>query len=246
MKKISCFLLAAILFLLIPQIFLFADDHVVEESTRTYMGRTLPPMQTEYWVGKDALFMKTRSFSYITRYDLKKKYIINLRNKKYLEEALDAPQKKEEKKPFRIQEFGTERYNPVYDWVVRKTDKEKVIDDKKCRLYILDGDADYAEEKREMWVTEDVPIDALRFFERLKQSGLDDEWKKVYEAYPELKKAVTMRNTVTSEHSIAPTMVWNFKLVTVEVADPPEGIYSLPEGLTEVKTREELYARGGE
>lgn len=246
MKKSEYFILPAFLFLFIPKVFFCGDDHVVEERTRTYMGRTTMPTQTEYWVGNDALFIKTRSFTYITRYDLEKKYTINLKSEKYLEEPLAVSPPNKGKKPFRIQELWTERYNPMYDWVVLKTEKEKVIDGKKCRLYILDGDADYAEEKREIWITKDYPINRVRFFERLIQPDLDEEWQKVYKAYPELKNSVTMMSTFTSEHSIAPTMVWNNKLVTVETSDPPEGIYSVPEGFTKVKTRDELYARGGE
>ena len=235
-------LLLLVVFLEFP---VHGDDHVVEERTRTFMGRTIPPMQTDIWIKNEAACYKSQTFISITRYDLKKRYMVNLRNKKYLEEPLEKPESSdtEEKKKVRIQELGTARYNPVYDWIVVETDEEKIIDGRKCRLFILDGDSDYAEEKRELWVTQDVPIDIERFFERMVKPGLGKEWLEVYDDHPGLRDSVTLESVFTTEGAIASTIVWNNRIVTIETADPPEGIYSVPEGFTKVKTRDELYSR---
>jgi hypothetical protein len=234
-----------ILLIVLFQAPLFGDDHVVEERTRTYMGRTIPPMKSEIWIGSEASCYKTQTYISITRYDLKKRYMVNLRNKKYLEEPLDKPisQEKQENKKVRIQELGAARYEPVFDWIVEETNEERIIDDRRCRLFILEGDADYAEEKREMWVTKDVPIDISRFFERMIKPGLENEWIELYEKYPELRNSITVESVVATEGAIAPTIVWNNRILTIETADPPEGIYSVPAGFTQVKTRDELYSR---
>jgi hypothetical protein len=222
--------------------FLIADDHIVEERTRTYMGRTTPPTKTEMWIGENKRCYQGSSFTLIHRYDLKKRYIINLRNKKYMEEPIDeSPQPAEKEKP-RIQTLGFD-YMPVFNWIATKTDKDKVIDGLTCRLYILEGDADYAEEKRELWVAHDAPINLDRYYKLMVEPDLDKEWLKIYEKNPELKNSITLESQIITENAIAPTMTWNFKITKIESVEPPEGIYELPEGFQRVETREELYAR---
>ena len=239
-KFISLFLFMTLLALC--RAFLAADDHIVEESTRTYMGRTTPPMTSEIWIGENKMCYQGRSFNFIYRYDLKKRYSINLKNKKYLEEPLEEFSQPEEKEQTRIQTLGFD-YTPVYDWIITKTNEEKIIDGYKCRLYILEGDADYAEEKRELWIAQDLPIDLDRYFEFVVKSGLDEEWVKIYEKNPELKHSVTLESQTITENPIAPTMTWKSKITRIESAEPAEGLYELPEGFQKVETREELYAR---
>ncbi len=223
-------------------IFLIADDHIVEERTRTYMGRTTPPTKTEMWIGENKRCYKSRFSTLIHRYDLKKRYIINLRNKKYMEEPLEESSKPAEKEKTRIQTLGF-NYQPVFDWIVIKTEKEKIVDGLTCRLYILEGDADYAEEKRERWVAQDVPIDLDRYYKLVVEPDLDEEWLKIYEKNPELKNSITLESRIITENAIAPTMTWNFKITKIESLEPPEGLYEIPEGFQKVETREELYAR---
>jgi hypothetical protein len=221
------------------------DDHIVEERTRTYMGRTTPPAKIEIWIGENAYCYITRTIITIQRFDLKKRYTVHLRNKRYMEEPLEPAQPRAtgQENPVRIQELGFKRYVPVYEWDVQKSDREQVINGKKCRLYILNGDADYAEEKRELWVTRDVPIDVDRFFRLSIEPGLDKEWRSVYSRYPELKKMIALESRFATEPSIAPTITWDNKLLKVERTDPPDGVYEVPDGFTRVKSRDELYSR---
>jgi len=221
---------------------LAADDHIVEERTRTYMGRTIPPSATEMWIGENKRCYKGRSFTLIHRYDLKKRYIINLRNKKYMEEPLEESSKPAEKEKTRIQTLGFD-YQPVFDWIVTKTDKDKIIDGLTCRLYILEGDADYAEEKRELWIAQDAPIDLERYYKLIVEPDLDKEWSKVYEKNPELIHSIALESQIITENAIAPTMTWKIKITNIESVEPPEGVYELPDGFQRVETREELYAR---
>jgi hypothetical protein len=222
----------------------FADDHIIQEHSRTYMGRTSPPQSAEAWIAADRTSVKDGFFLIITRRDLKKRWVINLRSKRYLEEALPAPEKSmaQEKKPFRIQEYGFD-YEPVYDWTLDKGMPTETVEGKTCRKVVARGDADYAEETRESWVTQDVPINVRRAYETLTKPNLNASWLKIYEKTPELRKGFILKSIVTTENPIAPTMVWVTRVTKVEVAAPPAGIYDVPAGMQRVKTAEELYVR---
>ncbi len=221
-----------------------ADDHVVQELTRTYMGRTTPPRASEVWMGEDKVCYKEGVVVIILRYDLKKRWTIIVPQKKYLEEDLGAAAapKPPETKPFRIQEYGFD-YEPSYAWTVKKSEETETIDGRKCRKVVAQGDAEYSEEIREMWVTPDVPINFQRYYELVTKPNLDPQWLKIYEETPELKSGLVIKSVYTSEPPIAPTIVIVTKLVKAEIAPPPANIYEVPEGMQRVKTREELYAR---
>jgi hypothetical protein len=221
-----------------------ADDHVVQEMTRTYMGRTTPPRTSEVWMGEDKVCIKDGAVIIILRHDLNKRWTVIVPRKKYLEEDLSAPvaQKPQEEKSFRIQEYGF-NYEPSYIWTIKKAAETETLDGRKCRKIVVQGDAEYAEEVREMRVTEDVPIDIARYYDFVTKPNLDARWLKIYEETPELKNGFVVKTISTSEPPIAPTIVMVTKLVNVETASPPPGIYEVPEGMQKVKTREELYAR---
>jgi hypothetical protein len=221
-----------------------ADDHIVQEASRTYMGRTSPPRPSEVWLAVDRVYIKDGGVIIITRNDLKKRWTIMTRSKRYLEEdlAASAASTVREEKPFRIQEYGF-NYEPSYDWTVDKNMPTETVDGRKCRKVVARGDADYAQEVREIWVTKDVPIAIKRAYEMLTKPNLDAQWQKIYERTPDLKEGFVVKSVVTSENPIAPTMVMVTRLTKAEVAPPPPGIYELPAGLQKVKSLEELYAR---
>jgi hypothetical protein len=231
---LTCLLAAAV----------FADDHIVQELTRTYMGRTSPPQTAEAWLAADKASLKEGAFLVITRRDLKKRWTVNLRSKKYLEESLPAPGKPPapEKKPFRIQEYGFD-YEPVFDWRLEKDMPTETAEGKTCRKIVARGDADYAEEVREVWLTTDVPVDIDRAFEALIKPRFEAAWLEIWERTPALRKSFPMKSVVTTENAIAPTMVWVTRVTKVEDAPPPAGVYDVPAGMQKVATLEELYAR---
>ncbi|MCX6575029.1 MAG: DUF4412 domain-containing protein [Candidatus Aminicenantes bacterium] len=244
MKACQIFWSFALLLICLPAAVALADDHIVQESSRTYMGRTTPPRPSEVWMGEDKVCIKDGVVIIITRYDLKKRWTIIVPLKKYLEEDLSAPSgpKPQEEKPFRIQEYGF-NYEPSYGWTIKKAAETETLDGRKCRKIVAQGDADYAEEVREMWVSEDVPINFKRYYDLVTKPNLDAQWLKTYEEIPELKSGFVVKSVYTSEPPIAPTIVMVTKLVKVEIAPPPPNIYEVPEGMQKVKTREELYAR---
>jgi hypothetical protein len=237
------FRLTAVILLGLGGLVLAADDHLIEEVTRTYRGNTSPKQIRETWIGADRMAYKMGAFQIVTRYDLKKVWTINPAKKLYFEEDLPAGEAKPEpEKPVRIQELGWD-YVPRYDYTARDTDEEQTINGILCRKYIVEGEADFAQETREIWIGRKVPIDLVRYDQKILQSDRDPIWKALSAIDPSLRPAVSMLTRSVSEPAIAPTMIWNFELTKVESAEPPAGIYDIPAGFTKAATREEIYRR---
>lgn len=219
-----------------------ADDHIVTEMSRTYMGQVMPPRPTETWIGENAVAVVVRGMAFITRFDLKKRWTIAERNKKYLEEPLDASPKGPETAG-RIQEQGF-NYEPAYTWKVTETGETRTIDGRTCRKVIAAGDADYAEETREMWVAVDAPIDLKRYHARVTDTGSDRAWMELARQSPLLAAGIVLESKHVQTPPIAPEIVWVFRVTKLEAgAAPPSGIYEIPAGFTKAATQEELYAR---
>ena len=220
-----------------------ADDHVVSELRRSYMGRTYPAQPSEVWLGADRTYVRDGAVVIITRTDLGKRWTVLPGRKKYLEEPLPVPVKdKGPAAPVRLQEYGFD-YEPRYEWTVRETADSATLGGLACRKYVVRGDAEYAEEVREMWVTESPPIDAKAYFERVVKPGLDPAWAKIYEHHGALRRGLVMKSVTATEPAIAPTTVVEVLVTKLETSAPPAGIYDLPSGLRKVATRAELYAR---
>ncbi len=208
------------------------------------MGRTFPPQPSEVWIAGDKAAIREGAFTIITRWDLGKRWTIFPRTKKYLEEPLeaaDAPAK-EEKPPFRIQEFGW-NYEPVYEWTVKITDETQTIDGRTCRKVILSGIAEYAEETRTLWISKDVPINMARYYERIVKPGLNPAMAAIYRQYPILGESLVVKSDIISVPPIAPESHWEAAHTTIESADPPPGTYEIPEGFTKAKDRQDLFGR---
>ena len=220
-----------------------ADDHVASELKRSYMGRTYPAQPSEVWLGADRTYVREGAVVVITRTDLGKRWVILPGRKKYLEEPLTAaPEKEGPAAPVRLQEYGFD-YEPAYEWSFHETGETATVGGLRCRKYVARGDAEYAEEVREMWVAESPPIDAKAYFERVVKPGLDPAWLRIYQGHGPLKRGLVMRSVTTTEPAIAPTMMIEILVTKLETLPPPAGIYDLPGGLRKVTTRAELYAR---
>jgi hypothetical protein len=220
-----------------------ADEHIVSELKRSYMGRTYPVQPSEVWVGGDKVYIRDGAVVLISRHDLKKRWIILPGRKKYLEEPLAAPRGgREPANNVRIQEYGF-NYEPAFVWTVRETAETAAVNGLSCRKIVARGDAEYAEEIREMWVTSEAPIDIKAYYERVVKPNLDGPWTKIYQNREDLRNGVVMKSRTTSEPAIAPASVTETIVLKIEKAAPPEKIYEIPEGLRKVATRAELYAR---
>ncbi len=220
-----------------------ADDHVASELRRSYMGRTYPVQPSEVWLGADRTYVKDGPVVIITRADLGKRWVVLPGRKKYLEETLPLPAERQARPaPVRLQEYGFD-YEPRYEWAVRETAGTVSVGGLPCRKFIARGDAEYAEEVRELWVAENPPVDIKAYFERVVKPGLDPAWLKIYESHGPLRRGLVMKSVTTTEPAIAATTVVEIQVTKVESVPPPAGIYDLPAGLRKVATRAELYAR---
>jgi hypothetical protein len=221
-----------------------ADDHILLESRRTYMGRTYPPQTSEIWIASDKTYAREGAVVTIERYDLGKRWRIDTQAKTYLEEALASPMAAAPKAdaPSRFQELGWE-YVPDFVWTGALTKEEKRIDGLPCRKAVLTGTAEYAEEARELWLAKDVPIDIRRYYQRIVQPALSGSLARVFAKTAALRDRLPLRTTVTQDPPIAGRTVWETALTKVEVARPPDGVYDLPPGLEKAANRDDWLRR---
>ena len=245
MKRISRFyFIFVVIVFMIACFTVFGDDHILVESTRSYMGHIFPKMTSEFWVTNDNVYVKSRRFITITRYDLKKKWMISPEQKRYFEESVDRPvhgdKDKETPSKQSIHDVGWD-YIPHYDWIIEKTDQKQEISGWECQKVIADGDADYKEKTIEIWVSKNAPINIDRFNNMTLLA--DEEWENIFQTSPELKKMFIVQTKHTIVNDIAPTIYRENKLIKAETADPPQNIYELPEGLEKVNSFRELFAR---
>jgi len=219
-----------------------ADDHVIYEATRTYMGRTTPVMTMEYWYSENKAVLISQGRMTIYRYDLGKRWLVLPELKRYFEESLPASNKGESKDEFRIQDYGF-RYQKNYHWRAVETGKTELRNGKNCREVILYGEDDYSEETRQMWLAVYFPVNIPRFFKLFMNAESDPALFSLFEKTPILRQNLLVEGTYSEEPPIAPTIVWNRRLVKAESIEAPSGIYEIPEGMTKVNSLEELYAR---
>jgi len=218
-----------------------ADDHIVTESSRTYMGRTTPPRATETWLRDGAVATRSPGMTTIIRFDLKKRWTIVDRNKKYFEEPLEAPASPAAK--IRIQEMGFD-YGPVFTWTVTETGDTRTIGGLACRKVVAQGEADYAEERREMWVVGSVTIDLERYRALMIDRDSDPAMAQLYRQSPVLRSGIAVETTTVRTPPIAPEVTWVFRVTKVEGGViPPAGMYEIPPGYTRAATLDVLLAR---
>jgi hypothetical protein len=219
-----------------------ADDHIISQQARTIMSSPLSPMTQEMWISDQAVWISLGRTTDLFLFDLGKRFYLNPAQKRYYEEPLAGSPGAAKALPERIQEAGY-NYVPDYDWTLRDTGEEKVIDGRSCRRLILDGDADYAEEVREYWVSRDVPIDPGRYYRLLTNRDLRGQLLAIYERTPLLREGFIIESRTTIGNPSAPTIVNASRVGKVEKADPPRGIYEVPSGFEKAASLQELFVR---
>lgn len=147
---------------------------------------------------------------------------------------------KEEK--FRIQEYGWD-YEPVYEWSTKETGETTAIDGRMCAKILLTGEADYASNIREIWISKDAPIDLGRYYARVVEPNLEAALLPVYRAVPALKDGLAVKTVITWERPIGNPMIWENVLTKLEATAPPAGIYELPSDYAKAKDRNEWAGR---
>ena len=217
--------------------FVYGDDHLVYEESRSYMGHHSPKTTRETWLTENKACIRYRRFMSIIRLDLKKKWSVYPGFKAYLEEPLDL-QAKEEKKS--IYDIGWD-YTPQYDWTVKETGESQQINGWECKKIIVHGEADYAELTIVMWLSKDGPINSERYHTMIQTAS--EERREILTAFPALKDFIVVEAKYTIQRPISPPITREVKMVKAEVADPPPNIYQIPPGLEKVNSLMELYGR---
>ena len=223
--------------LLIPLTSVFAADvHVKTETTRLYMDfETTYP--NEVWIAEGKAYRKARDRVFITREDLGVRWFIDLAKKTYIEvEIKPEEQEGQEDREEDIHTVGL-FYYPEYDWEIKDTGEEKEIKGIRTRCFLAEGDADFAEIQSQYWICVDENIQGGREFRdyMLEQVKNDPQRPKLYDVMLKYAAGFPVYREDTIINAIAPTMYFKIKLLKLETAEAPPGIYEIPEGFKKMK-----------
>jgi hypothetical protein len=234
-------LLVATVSLILPWTIAAADNHVITETTRSYMGTTFPKRSTEVWFNEIATCVFGRRMTTIYRFDLAKVWTVERAGNRYFEEPLQSPESQTSTEDtLDLHSHGFD-YQPQFEWL---KDTAIVVDTAggfQCRKITFRGDADYAEKILEIWVATIAPIPAELYHEKFMQYSLDNDWLTIYRTYPEMKKMFVVKSRSVLEPPIASMIVEVSVVSRVETATPPGKTYDLPEGCLRVNSIDELF-----
>ncbi len=220
-----------------------ADDHIIRESKRTYMGSTRDLPKSEFWISARKAFIRDEATVVLIDFDKMKQFVLMPNKKRYVEEAYPSRTSQirgpSQNSGSRISDFGFS-YVPQFDWSVKETGETATINGTTCSRVVLTGEADYAQEVRELWIATESPVDATRFYSRIVAPFLDERKAELNRRFPVLTRGLVMKTTITIEPAIAPCTVME-ENTTVEQAPPPAGIYEIPSGYTKASSVKEAY-----
>jgi hypothetical protein len=232
--------LAFLVFMIFIAQHCLADLHVQKEEKRYSKDLSRNSTSTaDVWRSKSAEYYAARDQITITRQDLKKRWVINAKAKTYLEISLDHPPSPEARE--KLHNEGYE-YEPELDWVLKETREEKEICGFGCKKFVLEGDADYSKKTIEIWITDAVGIhqDSYDHPERDFQGR---EAGPLLEKYEPLKNRFVLWEKVIDERPIGQTYIWESRVLKIEEAQAPAGIYDLPQGLKKEELTDEFKRR---
>jgi hypothetical protein len=214
----------------------FADLHLTKEQKTTWKDHPRKfESVTEIWKTGDKEYRKFRDRIFITRRDLKKVWMIDLKTKQYTESSLEKPKPPRPRGPKEKLHNEGYDYKPDYDWIIQKTEEEKEICGLLCKKLLIDGDADFSEKIIELWITDDIGID-FNLYKDLHKYFQGSEAFALTNKFEELKDQFILKETVRTVDPIASESISEQKYTTVEDIPAPEGIYELPDGLKKVES----------
>jgi hypothetical protein len=191
------------------------------------MGQETPAEDAEsvIWLGEDRMSRDDGSTAMIVRLDEKKMYVIDHESK--TASVLDLPIDFDKIAPPGMAEAM--RKMASFDITVTPSDETKTVGEWKARRYEIKMKGPMVQATTTLWVTTDTDLDAS-LYKRMTgemlalQPGMDalvEELKKI-EGYDVLSETTTsmMGATVGSSD----------RVTSVEKADPPAGVYEVPEG----------------
>ncbi len=225
-----------------------SDVHVVIETSRTYMDHTTK-FTDEYWLTDDKIYQKRNNRVYITRKDLKLIWSIDSKEKTYsgrkiedqsnLEKKKGSKSKQKEIQKADIHDLGF-HYEPDYEWEIKETDETKDINGFPCRLFLAEGQADFAEIILKFWICTEIQLPGAAEYHGFLMEELegDVEQEPVLETLKKYKNSFPVYQEQIIENAISPTLHYETCLITLEITDAPQSIYDLPQGIKKLGQNE--------
>lgn len=229
MKRL-CMLLLAASWGLIPAGSLTADVTAKVETSRLYMDFERKDVD-ELWLTDGKSYRKFGNRIVITREDLGVRWYLEPARKTYREIKLEESAGASGETPEDIHTVGMS-YSPEYDWEVNDTGEEKVINGYRCRRFYAVGDADYADIEAMYWICLDKNVGGEAEYGAYMRDQFkgDPQRPRLYDILTEHEGSFPVYREETIENAIAPTMVYKIRLLDLQEAEAPAGIYDLPEG----------------
>lgn len=211
------------------------DIHVKSETSRLYMDFERKDVN-ELWLAEGKSCRKVSNRLYITREDLGVRWLVDPAKKTYMEVKLDTARETRPEAQEDIHTVGM-YYSPDYDWEIKDTAEEKEIDGYRCRLFKALGAADFAEIESSYWICVDEKSPGGRMFGEymMDQVQSDPQRPKLHNVLKDNEGAFPVYREETIESAIAPTMLYKIKLLTLEEAEAPPGVYEIPDGYTKIE-----------
>ncbi len=209
--------------------------HLIVESRFTFMSST-QTATVEQWITENMTYEKRANRVMITRNDRALRWLIDTQKSTYSEMPLVPQQQSAAPRtvPEDIHTAGFD-YDPAFAWVVSKPGKTETIDGRACREMSATGTADFAGIEMKLRLCRGKEpalerkanariLDAVRF-------RYQDALKFALGFLSRQPDMVLMSIEATVDSPIAQSMYHDVKVLTLEKAAPPPGIFDLPSGL---------------
>ena len=202
--------------------------HAGLESSRTYMGYTREN-KSEFWIGKDKLYRGRRNSIFISRQDLKVRWVIDTAKMTYTEYPIEKERNINPKED--IHTFG-QNYEPRFDWILSELPKT-VINGFDCDGILLQGIDDFADTRITLWICEKSDLEKPGLINDLLLNSLYtmDEKEKVIRVLKTYKNPLLVKMEEQIDNPISPELRLSVSLTTAENTIPPAGIFELPKNL---------------
>jgi hypothetical protein len=208
--------------------------HAKVESAKTYMSYTREN-KSEYWIDKDKMYRGRRNSIFISRQDMKVRWVIDTAKMTYSEYPIFK--EREEKIKEDIHTFGQD-YEPRFDWTQTELPK-KMINGFDCVGIEIKGIDDFADTRITLWICLVNNIEKPGMINDLLLNSLStlSEKEKVIRVLKDYKNPLLVKMEEQIENPIAPEIKQSIFLTTAENAIPPAGIFELPKNLKKLETK---------
>lgn len=211
------------------------DVHIVKEIRRfSERSSETVSYSVDTWLSIDREYRASNHKILIKRYDLNRRWYIDMQSRTFAESPLDVTVKPKTEEKLHNEGF---HYEPEYEWELRDGNKEEIIGGMKCRQFILDGDADFSEKLIEIWVTDSLSVKE-EYREIVAEYLRRSEAHSIMSGFSELSGKFIIYERTTTKIPIVPRFSVESRIERLEEVASPPGIYELPNGLQKAGSRD--------